>query len=42
MKVILQEPVDRLGNVGDLVSVASGYARYYLFPSGLAIVGNEG
>jgi len=42
MKVILQEPVDRLGNVGDLVSVANGYARNYLIPTGLAIEANEG
>lgn len=42
MKVILQEPVDRLGNVGDMVSVANGYARNYLIPTGLAIEANEG
>lgn len=42
MKVILQEPVDRLGHVGDLVSVANGYARNYLIPTGLAIEANEG
>ena len=42
MKVILQEPVDRLGNVGDQVSVANGYARNYLIPTGLAIEANEG
>ena len=42
MKVILQEPVDRLGNVGDQISVADGYARNYLIPTGLAIEANEG
>ncbi len=42
MKVILQEPVDRLGNVGDQVLVADGYARNYLIPTGLAIEANEG
>ena len=42
MKVILQEPVERLGNVGDVVSVANGYARNYLIPTGLAIEANEG
>ncbi|MBW1646069.1 MAG: 50S ribosomal protein L9 [Deltaproteobacteria bacterium] len=42
MKVILQEPVDRLGNVGDVVNVANGYARNYLIPTGLAIEANEG
>ncbi|MBN2332890.1 MAG: 50S ribosomal protein L9 [Deltaproteobacteria bacterium] len=42
MKVILQEPVDRLGNVGDIVTVANGYGRNYLIPTGLAIEANEG
>jgi large subunit ribosomal protein L9 len=36
-KVLLTETIDRLGHVGEIVSVADGYARNYLFPRGLAI-----
>jgi large subunit ribosomal protein L9 len=32
MKVILQENVDNLGYVGDILDVADGYARNFLFP----------
>lgn len=42
MRIILQEPVEHLGNIGDLVTVADGYARNYLLPKGKAIVANEG
>jgi len=31
MKVLLLEKIKRLGNVGDLVVVSSGFARNYLF-----------
>lgn len=37
MEVILLEKVGRMGNVGDKVSVKSGYARNYLFPYSKAI-----
>ena len=37
MKVILQKPVDKLGNPGDTAEVADGYARNYLIPRGLAV-----
>lgn len=37
MQVILKEEVRHLGDVGDVISVKSGYARNYLFPRGLAI-----
>ena len=41
MRIILQEPVEHLGNIGDIVTVADGYARNYLLPTGRAIVANE-
>ena len=37
MKVILTEDVERLGESGDAVQVADGYARNYLFPRALAL-----
>jgi large subunit ribosomal protein L9 len=36
MKVILQQPVEKLGDPGDVVDVADGYARNFLVPRGLA------
>jgi large subunit ribosomal protein L9 len=36
-KVLLIETVERLGHVGEVVTVADGYARNYLFPHGMAI-----
>ena len=42
MRIILQEPVEHLGNIGELVTVADGYARSYLLPTGRAILANEG
>ena len=38
MKLILQEPVENLGQPGDLVDVKRGYGRNYLLPKGLAVV----
>ncbi len=38
MEVILQEDVHALGKSGDIVKVATGYARNYLIPRGLAIL----
>jgi large subunit ribosomal protein L9 len=37
MNVILLEPVDTLGEAGDVVSVKPGYARNFLVPRGLAL-----
>ncbi len=37
MNVILLEPVEKLGDAGDLVKVRPGYARNYLVPQGLAL-----
>jgi large subunit ribosomal protein L9 len=36
MKVILQQTVHKLGKSGQVVSVADGFARNFLFPKGLA------
>ena len=37
MEVILREDIDNLGSRGDLVKVASGYARNFLLPKRLAV-----
>jgi large subunit ribosomal protein L9 len=37
MEVILREHVDNLGQRGDIVKVANGYARNYLLPRKLAL-----
>ena len=42
MRVILQKPVDKLGNPGDTAEVADGYARNYLIPRGLAVKAEKG
>jgi len=36
MEVILLEKIDRLGGLGKVVNVRSGYARNYLLPTGKA------
>ena len=41
MKVILKENVEHLGNIGDIVKVAPGYARNFLVPKGFAIEATE-
>lgn len=37
VKLILLDDVEDLGNAGDTVNVASGYARNYLIPNGFAV-----
>lgn len=37
MKIILKESVESLGEIGDALKVADGYARNFLFPRGLAV-----
>jgi large subunit ribosomal protein L9 len=37
MQIILQEEIEKLGNRGEIVTVAEGYARNYLLPHKLAI-----
>lgn len=41
MEVILKREVPRLGDRGDVVKVADGFARNYLFPKQLAILATE-
>ena len=42
MKIILQKPVDKLGDPGDVVEVADGYARNYLIPRSIAVRAHKG
>ena len=41
MEVILRDHVDHVGNRGDVVKVADGYARNYLLPRNLALPATE-
>lgn len=41
MKVILTENIMPLGQIGQVVNVAPGYARNYLLPQGLALEATE-
>lgn len=37
MKLLLQRNIDKLGKIGDVVTVADGYGRNYLLPQGFAV-----
>jgi large subunit ribosomal protein L9 len=41
MEVILREEIEKLGRRGDVVKVASGYARNFLLPQRLAVAATE-
>ena len=41
MNIILLERIEKLGQIGDLVNVKSGYARNYLLPQGKAIFASK-
>ena len=41
MEVILREDIEKLGNRGQVVKVAAGYARNYLLPKRLAVAATE-
>ena len=41
MQVILLEKNEKLGNLGDIADVKSGYARNYLIPQGKAKPANK-
>ncbi len=40
MKLILKEDVKNIGNMGQIVDVADGFARNYLIPRGFALEAN--
>ena len=42
MKIVLREDVDKLGERGQVVNVAPGYARNFLFPKALAFEATAG
>ena len=42
MQIILQEDVEKLGNRGEVVEVAEGYARNFLLPQKLAMLATPG
>lgn len=42
MEIILQEDVEKLGNRGQVVTVAEGYARNFLLPRKLALQATPG
>ena len=42
MEVILREDIEKLGNRGQVVKVAAGYARNYLLPKQLAVLATDG
>ena len=41
MNIILLERVDKLGQIGELVSVKSGFARNFLLPQGKAVLASK-
>ena len=41
MEVILREDIDKLGNRGEVVKVAPGYARNFLIPKRLAVAATD-
>ncbi len=41
MEVILREDIEKLGNRGQVVNVAPGYARNFLLPKRLAVAATD-
>jgi large subunit ribosomal protein L9 len=41
MEIILREDIDKLGVRGDVVNVASGYARNFLLPKKMAVAATD-
>jgi large subunit ribosomal protein L9 len=42
MRVLLRSDVSGVGNKGDIIEVADGFARNFLFPTGRALVASDG
>lgn len=42
MKIILRQTIEKLGTIGDVVTVRDGYARNYLFPRNIAYPASKG
>ena len=42
VKVLLNEKIEKLGDIGEVVSVKPGYARNFLLPQGLAAIPTVG
>ncbi|MGQ9818669.1 MAG: 50S ribosomal protein L9 [Candidatus Kapaibacteriales bacterium] len=42
MKIILRKDFEKLGKIGDVVTVKNGFARNYLIPRGYAYLATEG
>jgi large subunit ribosomal protein L9 len=42
MKVLLVQPVDKLGGAGEVKEVSGGYGRNYLIPKGFAVLATRG
>lgn len=42
MQVILRQSINKLGQMGEIVTVKNGYARNYLIPRGYAYFASEG
>jgi large subunit ribosomal protein L9 len=42
MRVLLRDDIDGVGKRGDIVEVAGGFARNFLFPTGRALKATEG
>lgn len=40
MKIILLKNIQKLGDIGNIITVKSGYARNYLIPTGKALLAN--
>ena len=42
MRIVLREDIDKLGQRGEVVDVATGYARNFLLPKGKALLATDG